>query len=88
MLSALAFSLIPNFVSAMTYSSTIPSFSSGSLLMGCNSVNSDEGYLAIGPRGSLFGMDEGSKGCGYYWRDGELKYYHDNENSHHWYKST
>ena len=80
-LSALTLALIPHSVSAMTYSSTNPTFTNANLLIGCNSVNSDEGYLAIGPRGSLFGVDENNGGCGYYWYDGQLGYYQNNSNS-------
>lgn len=81
-LSMLAFALISNPVSAVSsYNLTNPSFHSWGGLIGCNTVVSDESITAVGPRGSILGVDSGAKGCGYYMKDGELKWYNDNSNS-------
>ena len=65
-LSMLAFALISNPVSAVSsYNLTNPSSHTWGGRIGCNSVVSDESITAIGPRGSILGVDSGSKGCGY-----------------------
>lgn len=74
-LLVLALAFIPNSVSAVDYSQqgiTTDDYkaarfnSYASLHSGCNTVVSDSGITAIGARGSLFGADNNSSGCGYY----------------------
>lgn len=77
-LLALGLALIPHNTYAIDYikSESVPS--SVSLKMGCNTVNSFSGIVAVGPRGSITGADNNPGGCGYYidsnyqlsWRDG------------------
>lgn len=74
-LSLLALALIPNSAYAVDYNAQEVNTSDYNAVRitpyattpyGCNSVISDAGITAIGPRGSITGADNNPSGCGYY----------------------